>query len=145
MKTTLTLTIALLGLLALGTAQAANHGHQGHGQGQGHAPGHEQGHAHGHEQGQGHAHGRNQDTPGAAANAGSLPKVEAEVRRVNTRANTVSLRHGPIPNLDMPPMTMTFQVSDTGMLEGLKTGDKVNVTIDRVNGEYTLMSMEPAQ
>jgi len=142
MKTTLAFSIALLGLLALGTAHAGNHGHQGHGQG--HAQGHEHGHNHGQPQAQRHDHSHGSGHAQGAA-SGELPKVEAEVRRVNTRANTVSLRHGPIPNLDMPPMTMTFKVSDAAQLEGLKTGDKVHVTIEQVDGEYTLMSMEPAQ
>ncbi|MFW5453063.1 copper-binding protein [Thioalkalivibrio sulfidiphilus] len=132
MKTLLkmTTTALMFGLLALGPAQAGNHGHA---------------HAHGHAQNQSHAHGDAHGAASMAASAGELPKVEAEVRRVNTRANTVSLRHGPITNLDMPAMTMTFKVSDPAQLEGLKPGDKVNVTIDRVDGEYTLMSMEPAQ
>ena len=130
MKTTLASTLALFGLLALGTAQAqSTHGHD-------HAHGHDQAQAQGHSYGDGHAHN---------AASGELPTVEAEVRRVNTRGNTVSLRHGPIPNLDMPPMSMTFKVSDPSLLEGLNTGDKVNVTIDQVEGEYTLMSVEPLQ
>jgi len=131
MKTTLAFPLALLVVLALGTAQAANHGHE---------------HAHDHGQAQSQTHGHSHGDDHARNTAsGELPTVEAEVRRVNTRANTVSLRHGPIPNLDMPPMTMTFKVSDPAQLEGLNTGDKVNVTIDQVDGEYTLMSMEPAQ
>jgi len=63
---------------------------------------------------------------------------------VNTRANTLSARHGDIPNLDMPPMTMTFQVEDPAMLEGLNSGDNVLITVDRIDGAYTVMSIEPA-
>ncbi len=105
-----------------------DHGHGGHDQA--HDRGHDQGHDHG------HAHG--------PAAGGQLPPVEAEVRRVNTRANTLSARHGDIPNLDMPPMTMTFQVEDPAMLEGLNSGDNVLITVDRIDGAYTVMSIEPA-
>lgn len=74
-----------------------------------------------------------------------LPTVDAEVRRVDTRANTISLKHEQIPNLDMPPMTMVFQVQDPALLENLKAGDKVQVMIDQIDGAYTVLSLEPAQ
>lgn len=74
-----------------------------------------------------------------------LPKVESEVRRINTRANTVSLRHGEIPNLDMPPMTMVFQVAEPSLLEGLAVGDEVLVTFGQIDGAYTVLSVERMQ
>ena len=45
----------------------------------------------------------------------------------------------------MPPMTMVFQVKDTTWLAKVKTGDKVMVTVDKVNGAYTVMSLEAAK
>ena len=75
----------------------------------------------------------------------ALPKADAEVRRVDTRANTVTLRHGDIKNLDMPPMTMVFQVKDPAWLQRIKAGDKVRFTADKVGGNYTVMSIEPAE
>ena len=68
----------------------------------------------------------------AAWAQGALPQADAEVRRVDTRANTVTLRHGDIKNLDMPPMTMVFQVKDTAWLQQIKAGDKVRFTADKV-------------
>lgn len=100
-------------------------------------------HDHGHG-GHGDAHDHAHDHDHGAAAMGELPRVEAEVRRVNTRANTLSVRHGDIPNLDMPPMTMTFQVNDPALLEGLEVGDPILVTVDRIDGAYTVMSVEAA-
>lgn len=74
--------------------------------------------------------------------ANGLPWVDAEVRRVDVAAGKVSLKHGDIPNLDMPPMTMVFQVRDPAILGGLKTGDPVRFTADKVNGGYTVLSIE---
>jgi Cu/Ag efflux protein CusF len=74
-----------------------------------------------------------------------LPKIDAEVRRVDTSAGKVTLRHGEIPNLDMPPMSMVFQVSDPALLANVKPGDKVLVTVDQIDGAYTVLSLEPAQ
>ncbi|AUN95813.1 copper-binding protein [Pseudazoarcus pumilus] len=74
-----------------------------------------------------------------------LPKVDAEVRRVDAAQNKLALRHGEIPNLDMPPMSMVFQVADPALLDGLKPGDKLMVTIDEIDGAYTVLSVERAQ
>ncbi len=76
--------------------------------------------------------------------ASTLPKVDAEVRRVDAASGTVTLKHGDIPNLDMPPMTMVFQVRDPAQLGALKAGDKVRFTADKLNGAYTVIDLQPA-
>ena len=79
-----------------------------------------------------------------ATPANGLPMVDAEVRRVDTGAGKVTLKHGDIPNLDMPPMTMVFQVRDPAQLGALKAGDKVRFTADKVNGAYTVIDLTAA-
>jgi len=79
-------------------------------------------------------------TFGAMAQA--LPLAEGEVRRVDKAGGKISLKHGEIKNLDMPPMSMVFQVSDKALLDKVKAGDKVNFTASQVNGDYTVMSIE---
>ncbi|WP_156406333.1 copper-binding protein [Hydrogenophaga sp. Root209] len=78
-----------------------------------------------------------------ATTADTLSMVEAEVRRVDTAAGKISLKHGEIKNLDMPPMTMVFQVNDPALLGKVKAGDKVRFTAMQINGAYTVMSIEP--
>ena len=75
--------------------------------------------------------------------AQTLPLAEGEVRRVDKAGGKISLKHGEIKNLDMPPMSMVFQVSDKALLDKVKAGDKVNFTASQVNGDYTVMSIEP--
>ncbi|MFN3493882.1 MAG: DUF411 domain-containing protein [Hydrogenophaga sp.] len=70
--------------------------------------------------------------------------AEGEVRRIDTAARKITLRHGDIPDLDMPPMTMVFQVRDPALLGKVKAGDKVRFTADQINGAYTVMSIETA-
>ncbi|MBA4741690.1 MAG: copper-binding protein [Azoarcus sp.] len=82
---------------------------------------------------------------GTALAEANLPKVDAEVRRVDTAQNKLALRHAEIPNLDMPPMSMVFQVADPKLLDGLKAGDKLMVTIDEIDGAYTVLSVEHTQ
>ncbi len=81
---------------------------------------------------------------GTATRAQDLPMVNAEVRRVNAGAGTVTLKHGDIPNLDMPPMTMVFQVRDPSQLGPIKVGDQVRFTVDKINGAYTVIDLKPA-
>ncbi len=86
-----------------------------------------------------HAHAAPaQSAPGAA----ELPWTEAEVRRIDTAAGKVSLRHGEIKNLDMPPMTMVFEVRDPASLATLAVGDKVRFTADKLLGAYTVLQIE---
>ena len=54
----------------------------------------------------------------------------------------MTLRHGPLQNLDMPAMTMVFRVADPKMLDPIKEGDKVRFTAERVEGNITLTTVE---
>lgn len=76
---------------------------------------------------------------GAAA---VLPWVEAEVRRIDKAARKVTLKHGEIKNLDMPPMSMVFQVKDPAQLDGLQAGQKVRFQAVQENGAYWVVKIE---
>lgn len=67
---------------------------------------------------------------------------EGEVRRVDLAQGKVTLRHGPLTNLDMPAMTMVFTATDKALLDGLKQGDKVRFTADKQNGTYIVTAIE---
>lgn len=73
-----------------------------------------------------------------------LPEVEAEVRRVDQNTGKITLRHGDIPNLDMPPMTMVFVVDEPASMDGIEVGDQVVVTIEQVKGAYRVRSIRTA-
>lgn len=77
--------------------------------------------------------------------AESLPMTDAEVRRVDRENGKVTLRHGPIANLDMPAMTMVFEVRDRAALETLKPGDKVRFAADKVKGVLVVTRIEEAK
>ena len=80
---------------------------------------------------------------GAATSAPAM--TEAEVRKVDKDAGKITLRHGEIKNLEMPPMTMVFQVKDKAMLDQVKAGDKVRFAADKVGGAFTINEIEPAK
>ena len=76
------------------------------------------------------------------AAAPAVPTSDGEVRKIDKQQGKVTLKHGPIANLDMPGMTMVFKVADRQMLDGIKEGDKVKFAADRVNGAITVTAME---
>ena len=78
----------------------------------------------------------------AAFAQAALPVSEAEVRKVDKDAGKITLKHGEIKNLDMPPMSMVFQVKDKALLDKVQAGDKVSFTADKVNGAYTVLSID---
>lgn len=79
------------------------------------------------------------------ADQSATTKTEAEVRKVDVSAGKITLKHGEIKNLDMPPMSMVFQVKDPALLSQVKAGDKVLFTADKINGAYTVLTLEPVQ
>lgn len=86
------------------------------------------------------AHGaaREESAPAAAL-------AEGGVRNVDKNAKKLTIKHGPIANLDMPPMTMVFQVKDPAVLDQLKAGDRIKFSAQKIGGAYTLTRIEPAK
>jgi len=78
------------------------------------------------------------------ANALAAEMSEAEVRKIDLDAGKITLKHGEIKNLGMPPMSMVFQVKDPSLLTKVKTGDKIRFTAEKINGAYTVLTLEPA-
>ena len=70
---------------------------------------------------------------------------DGEIRRVDKDAKKITIKHGPLANLDMPAMTMVFQVADPAMLEQVKTGDKVKFQAEKLGGAFTVTKIEPAK
>jgi Cu(I)/Ag(I) efflux system protein CusF len=82
---------------------------------------------------------------GLAASAFAQALTDGEVRKVDKATGKVTLKHGEIKNLDMPPMTMVFGVKDKAMLDKLKKGDKVKFAADKnAKGEMIVTAVEPA-
>lgn len=69
----------------------------------------------------------------------------AEVRKVDKGAGKVTLKHGPIPSLDMPPMTMVFRVKDPAMLDQMRAGGKIRFRAEKNGGQYTVTEVKEAK
>ena len=73
------------------------------------------------------------------------PASDGEVRKIDKAQGKLTLRHGPLANLDMPAMTMVFRAADPKLLEGIQEGDKVKFTAEKVNGAYTVTAIQVAR
>lgn len=74
--------------------------------------------------------------------AAAAQMSEGEIRKVNKDAKKITIKHGELKNLDMPPMTMVFQVKDAGLLDKVKAGDKVSFVAEKVGGRFTVTQIE---
>ena len=72
------------------------------------------------------------------------PTATGEVTKLDKASGKVTLKHGEIKNLDMPPMTMVFRVSDPQLLDELVVGSRVRFTAEKLDGQYTVTSVSRA-
>ena len=82
----------------------------------------------------------------AGATMAQTALVNGEVRKVDTSAQKITIKHGPIKKLGMDEgMTMVFRVQDPAMLSAVKEGDKVKFDAENVNGAFTVTKIEKSK
>jgi Cu(I)/Ag(I) efflux system periplasmic protein CusF len=81
----------------------------------------------------------------AGATSAQTPQSSGEVTKLDKANNRVTLRHGEIKNLDMPPMTMNFRVRDSKVLDAVAVGDRVRFTAEKIDGSYVLTTLNKAE
>lgn len=70
--------------------------------------------------------------------------TDGEVRKIDKEAGKLTIRHGEIKHLEMPPMTMVFQVRAETLPAALKVGDKVRFRADKLGGAYIVLDLQAA-
>ena len=60
------------------------------------------------------------------------------VQEIDKTGKAITLKHGPIKNMNMPAMTMSFGVKNAAMLSKVKVGEKVNFTVENVDNAPTV-------
>ena len=83
--------------------------------------------------------------PGMKMDGTPASMTEGEVRKIDKEAKKITLKHGDIKNLDMPGMTMVFQVKDAALLDKVKAGDKVMFTAEKADGAIVVTAIEAAK
>lgn len=105
-------------LLGMTTAQAQDHGSH-------HAP----------------AAAASSPAPAAAADPAL---TEGVITRVDARSGKLTIRHGAITHLDMPPMTMVFGLQDAQQAAQFKPGDPVRFRVEDQAGALVITRIQPA-
>lgn len=84
---------------------------------------------------------------GSAMALAQTAMVNGEVKKIDESAGKITLKHGPIKNLDMEEdgMTMVFRVKDPAMLKQVKVGDKVQFEAERATAGITITKIQKAK
>ena len=83
--------------------------------------------------------------PAGASAEVAAPLSQGEVRKIDLAGQKITLRHGPLESVGMPPMTMVFSVSDAALLEGIKAGDKVRFQVEQQGSRYVVTELQAAE
>lgn len=81
----------------------------------------------------------------ATVDEAQLPLTDGTIKKLDPAAAKVTIAHGTIANLNMPPMTMTFKARKPELLAKLKAGDKVRFRAVEADGILTVISIDAAK
>ena len=80
----------------------------------------------------------------AASPLPSRVRIGAVVRSTDPRQSTLTLQHDPVPAWSWPAMTMSFDVTDASMIEGLRDGQAVEIVIEKyADGRHRVTAILP--
>ncbi len=85
-----------------------------------------------------------------AMNHGAMPMTAAamsdgEVRKIDKETGKITIKHGPIKHLDMPPMSMVFTAKDPALLNKAKVGDKIRFDVVDEGGKLIVTDIQLAK
>jgi Cu/Ag efflux protein CusF len=82
----------------------------------------------------------------ASAASASADMTVGEVRKVDKDTKKITIKHGEIKNLEMPPMTMVFQVKDPAWLDTYKAGDAIRFSVEKTaTGVLLVTDIQPGK
>lgn len=64
------------------------------------------------------------------------------VRKVDRPSGMITIEHGALENVSMPPMTMAYKAKDAAVLQQAKEGEKVKFRLENLNGTYTITTLK---
>ena len=93
--------------------------------------------------GKGHDHAKAE--PMKSMPMADADMTNAEVRKIDKDTKKITLKHEAIKSLDMPGMTMVFQVKEDTLLGKAKVGDKVRFSAEKIGGAFVVTDIQPAK
>ena len=64
-----------------------------------------------------------------------------EIRKIDIENKRLTIKHGEIRHLDMPPMTMVFRVKDANLLAPYAVGDLIQFQAEMDGKNYVLTAI----
>jgi Cu/Ag efflux protein CusF len=68
--------------------------------------------------------------------------ADGVVRKVDRQAGMVTIQHGELKNVGMPPMTMAYKAKDAAMVNRAIEGEKIRFRLENINDSYTITTLE---
>ena len=81
----------------------------------------------------------------AASGASAAVMADGVIRKIDKDTKKVTIKHGEIANLQMPGMTMVFQVRNAALLDKIQVGDKVKFHAEKQDGAIVVTDVQTAQ
>ena len=92
-----------------------------------------------------HKHG-DHPAPAAAATLPGAELVAGEVRKIDVAMKKITLKHGEIRSIGMPPMTMVYELKDVALAKDVKVGDAVQFrAVPATGGAYVVTDLRRAK
>ncbi|PKN68752.1 MAG: copper-binding protein [Deltaproteobacteria bacterium HGW-Deltaproteobacteria-12] len=72
----------------------------------------------------------------------SIEMTDGVIRKVDKTNSKITIKHGEIKNLDMPGMTMVFQVKHPDLLDKVQAGDKVKFRAEKSGSAFVVTDIQ---
>lgn len=70
--------------------------------------------------------------------------TEGVVKKIDKENSKITIKHDEIKNLDMPAMTMVFQVKNKALLDKVQPGEIVKFTVIQEGGKFVITNLKSA-
>ena len=85
----------------------------------------------------------NPAAPGQSkASAASTAWSDGVVKTIHKQEGQITIAHGPLANLGMGKMTMTFRLKTPALVEGVREGSNIRFVAENVKGELTVVALQ---
>ncbi|MGE0116253.1 copper-binding protein [Hydrogenophaga sp.] len=68
--------------------------------------------------------------------------TDGEIRKIDKENGKVTIKHGEIKHLDMPPMSMVFNVKEKAMLDKVQVGEKIQFIVVQDAGKMVVTDIK---
>lgn len=82
---------------------------------------------------------------GKASMTAAPGMTDGEIRKIDKENGKVTIKHAEIKNLDMPPMSMVFNVKDKAMLDQVQVGQKIQFAVIQDAGKMVVTDIRPSK